>query len=204
MHGGVPSLPQFAHGEFNELTLDTAWFTGFDYVALGHYHGHKQVAPNAFYCGAPERVSIAEAGQEKGFLDVRLAKGNAVTTFRPLAGRAYVDLPPLECGGLDAAAIKQQAVERIARVPDGAVARLRLRDVHPSLRGSLDVRAMQTAGAKATHFDLRVEWSDEIEHVGGIAELGTLQDEFAQFTAKLPIQGVDREKVLAKAREVLG
>ena len=203
VHGGVPSLPQFAHGEFNELTLDAAWFGPFDYVALGHYHGQKQVAPNAFYCGAPERVSMSEAGQEKGFLDVHLGKDSLQATFRPVAGRVYVDLPSLECDGMDAAAVKQAAVDRLARVPDGAVARLRLRGLAPDLRSGLDVRAIQAAARQALHLDLRLEWSDHAGLATGTPEVTSLDQEFAAFAQKTPMPGVDRERILAKAREVL-
>lgn len=204
LHGSVPSLPAFSHAEFNELTLDTSWFAPHDYVALGHHHGTQQVAPNAWYCGAPDRVSIAEAGEQKGFLDVTLVPGAPPqATFRPLATRLYADLPAIDARGLGADQVRSAAVAALARVPDGAVARLKVLGLGPELRGGLDVRAMQTAGSRLTHLDLRLEWADVERPVRGGAEVGPLGDEFADFAGTQPMEGLDRAKLVAKARTLL-
>jgi len=202
-HGGVPSLPAFAHAEFNELTLDPAWFAPFAYVALGHYHGVHEVAPNAWYCGAPERVSIAEAGQEKGFLDVRLEPHAPAVTFRPLPGRPYLDLPAIDCTGLDAPQAKAAALTALGRVPEGAVARLRLASLDPSLRGALDVRAIRQAAGSLTHLDLRLDWRDTGLESPGASELRGVVAEFEAFAAGQPIEGLDRKELVTAARALL-
>lgn len=204
LHGSVPSLPAFAHAEFNELTLDTSWFTGHDYVALGHHHGTQQVASNAWYCGAPDRVSIAESGQEKGFLDVALAPGQDPTaTFRPLPTRLYTDLPPVDAEGLGADAVRSAAVQAVSRLPEGAIARLRLQKLASELRGGLDVRAIQDAAAHLTHLDLRLEWTDVERPVRGGADVGPLGEEFADFAGTQPLVGLDRGRLVEKARSLL-
>ncbi len=203
VHGSVPSIAAFGHGEFNELTLDSSWFPPFDYVALGHFHGTQQVAPNAWYCGAPERVSIAESGQEKGFLDVRIDAHGAHPKFRPIPTRPYLDLPVLDGDGLDAAALRLAAETNIARVPAGAVARLRMRKLEPSLRGVLDVRALQRAGAHALYLDLRTEWKEAGLGIRGLGELGHLATELDAFAATQPMEGLDRQRILEKARGLL-
>lgn len=204
LHGAVPSLPAFAHAEFNELTLDTSWFAPHDYVALGHHHGVQQVSPNAWYCGAPDRVSIAESGQEKGFLDVRLAPGQPpAVTFRALPTRLYADLPPVDARGLGADAVKSAAVTALARLPQGTVARLKLRHLGAELRGGLDVRAINDAAAHLAHLDLRLEWSDVDRPVRGGAEVGPLGSEFADFAASQPMEGLDRGRLVEKARALL-
>lgn len=202
-HGGVASLPAFSHAEANELTLEPAWFRPFHYVALGHYHGVQEVAPNAWYCGAPERVSIAEAGQEKGFLDVLVTREAAKPGFRPLATRPYLDLPGLDCKGQPADAIQHQALGAIARVPDGAVARLRLKELDPSLRGGLDLRALRQAGDRLVHLEVRPEWADHGLDVRGHAELGGVAAEFDAFAAQQPIEGLDRARLLELAHAAL-
>ncbi|HUR62308.1 MAG TPA: exonuclease SbcCD subunit D [Candidatus Thermoplasmatota archaeon] len=205
VHGAVPSLKAFSHAEFNELTLDPYQFRPFHYVALGHYHGVQQVAPNAWYCGAPERVSIAEAGQEKGFLDVRLSRSpeHASVTFRPLPGRLYLDLPPIDASGLDAAQTRAAALDAIARIPPGAVARLRLRGLDPALRGTLDLRALRQAAAACIHFDLLLEWADAGLDVRAATDLRGVAQEFDAFAAQQPMEGIPRAAVLAKARIAL-
>lgn len=204
LHGSVPSVAAFQHAEFNELTLDTSWFAPHDYVALGHHHGVQQVGPNAWYCGAPERVSMAEAKQEKGFLDVQLvASTPPQVQFRPLATRMYADLPAIDATGLSADALKQAACAALLRVPTGSVARLRLVELDANLRGTLDMRAIQQAGAHLVHLDLRMEWSDVDRPLRGATEVGPLGTEFIAFAAAQPMAGVNRERVVEKARRLL-
>lgn len=202
-HGGVASLPAFSHAEANELTLEPSWFRPFHYVALGHYHGAQEVAPNAWYCGAPERVSIAEAGQEKGFLDVLVTREAAKPAFRGLPTRPYHDLPALECAGRPAEAIQHEALGALARVPDGAVARLRLKALDPSLRGGLDLRALRQAGDRLVHLEVRPEWADGGLDVRGTHELGGVAAEFDAFAAQQPVEGLDRARLLELAHAAL-
>ncbi len=204
LHGAVHSLPAFSHAEFNELSLDPAWFDArFAYVALGHYHGATQVNPRAWYSGAPERVSMAESGEEKGFLDVRLGAGDPDVRFRPLSARPYADLPTLDATGLGAGEVRDAAVEALARVPEGAVARLRVENLDPALRGILDLRAIGKAAGHALHLDLRLGWRDHAESIRGEESFGALGDEFAAFLSAQPLEGVDRSAVLARARGLL-
>lgn len=210
-HGAVTSLEAFSHAEFNEQSLDPAWFDArFDYVALGHFHGTKQVAPNAWYCGAPERVSIAEAGEEKGFLDVTLQpRGQAApvppaVTFHPLAGRLYADLPPIEADGLDGPGLIARAVAAVARTPAGAVARLRVRGIGAQLRGSLDLRQVQEAGKHLLHLDLsKWDFAHADTNLPGPEAIGSLGDEFTRFAAHTALREGEREALVLRARHAL-
>ncbi|MHB8634293.1 MAG: metallophosphoesterase family protein [Thermoplasmatota archaeon] len=201
VHGAVSGLKAFSHAEFNEQSLDVAWFDGrFHYVALGHFHGVREVAPRAWYSGATERVSIAEAGQEKGFLDVTVARENVEAHFRPLPVRPYVDIPPVECHGLAGPAVVASARAALGGVPAGAVARLRLADVEGALRGSLDVAAIRDAAAQALHLDLVVQWADRFESPEGASSFGSLVEEFEAFASRIPL--ADRS-VVPLGRQVL-
>lgn len=204
-HGAVATLKAFSHAEFNEQTLEPTWFDErFDYVALGHFHGLQQVAQRAWYCGAPERVSIAEAGQEKGYLDAQVTRGAVDATFRPLAGRLYADLEVLDAAGLDGAQVVTMARQSLGSVPAGAVARLRMRNLEPSLRASLDLRAIHEAGRHLLHLDLsRLEWRDTQNAVAGAGGFAALGDEFEAFAARTPMPGVDRGTLLKLARQAL-
>ncbi|HWR11854.1 MAG TPA: exonuclease SbcCD subunit D [Rectinemataceae bacterium] len=55
--------------------VDTGFFEGFDYVALGHLHSGQSPAPHVWYCGAPLAYSVGEAGAEKSFLSVEVLAG---------------------------------------------------------------------------------------------------------------------------------
>lgn len=203
LHGSVPSLPAFAHAEFNELTLDPSWFDDrFGYVALGHYHNQTEVNARTWYCGAPERVSMAEAGQEKGYLEA-VPGPEPQITFHALPGRPYADLPVLDATGLDAAGVEAAAVEALQNVPDGAVARLRIDGLDPSLRGSLDQKRIRDGADQALHLDLRLEWADLDHRVRGGLEIGGLVEEFASFARHQPLENLERARLMAMARDLL-
>lgn len=207
VHGAVTTLEAIPQAEFNELSLEPSWFAPFHYVALGHFHGLQQAAANAWYCGAPERVSMAEAGQEKGFLDVSFAPGSTRPDVRfvPLKVRPYVDLPALDASGVDGPAAVAASRAALANVPEGAVVRLRLENLAPSLRGSLDRKAIQEAARHAAHLDLRLTFEGQPATAAGGATFRGLSAEFDSFAAATPlvVPGTDRAQVVALARSVL-
>lgn len=205
LHGAVSTLRAFSHAEFNEQSIDPAWLDDrFDYVALGHYHTTQQAAARAWYCGAPERVSIAEAGEAKGYLLATVQRAALPdVTFQPIAGRTYVDLPVLQAETFDAPRILEEARHALQRIPPGAVARLRIRDVQPHLRASLDVRALRQAASHLLHLHLDLAWLDEGSNVRGGPALRGLGEEFDAFAQRQPLQGVDRQKLLAACHTLL-
>ncbi len=200
IHGAVQTIEAFKHAEFNEQTLDADWFDGFDYVALGHYHNTTEITPRAWYCGAPDRVSIGEAGEQKGYLRVDL-DGPAIE-HRPLPVRTYADLPRIDASDLGAEDVLAAAQSALSRVPDGAIGRIRIDAVDPALRGSLDQRAIHAAAKHLVHLDLRIAWADKDHAVRGDLELGGLVEEFEAYAASQEIPK-RREKIMALAREVL-
>ncbi len=204
LHGAVRSLEAFRNAEFNEQILEPKWFDDrFDYVALGHYHGVTEIHERAWYCGASERVSIAESGEQKGYLRITLGNNFHVDHI-VVAGRPYADLPILHAKGLDASGVADAVTQQLARVPEGAVARLRVVDVDPSLRGVLDIRALQRAGSHALHCELKWSWQERADAGGGDhLEFGSLRDEFQAFARTQPLGDVDRDTIERLAAEVL-
>ncbi len=205
LHGAVHTIEAFHHAEFNEQSIDPAWFDErFDYVALGHYHSTTEVSPRAWYCGAPDRVSIREAGEAKVYLDVQVATGEApLVTPCPLPVRTYIDLPALDATPMDAAQILEAATTTLRRVPDGAIARLRIQNVSDNLRGGLDQKAIKRAGEHALYLDLPISWADLDHAVRGGIELGRLEDEFATFAGQQPLEGLDRQQLMDVAQTLL-
>jgi len=55
-----------------QIALTPEDFGGWDYVALGDFHGTQQVAPNAWYSGATDRTSFNEEHQAKGWICAEL------------------------------------------------------------------------------------------------------------------------------------
>ena len=75
LHGVVAGIPEFSMGELAEQEIPSSYLEmPFDYVALGHYHRHCQVSPRVYYAGSTERLSMAELGQKKGFVEVEIEK----------------------------------------------------------------------------------------------------------------------------------
>lgn len=211
VHGAVTTLEAIPQAEFNELSLEPSWFAPFHYVALGHFHGLQQATANAWYCGAPERVSMAEAGQEKGFLEVTFRPspmpGGAVPQAEPkffvVEGRPYADLPVLHAQGLDGPSIVAAAREALGRVPKGAIVRLRIDEIAPTLRATLDRRSIQDAGKHAAHLQIVTDFEGQAAAAPGASSFRGLVAEFESFAAVTPLVGVDRDAVVTLARQVL-
>lgn len=67
--------------------------TCYDYVALGHVHKHQNLNPAndppVVYPGSIERIDFSEEKEEKGYVLIRLEKGNAQWEFCPLPARRF-------------------------------------------------------------------------------------------------------------------
>ncbi len=75
----ITELQQARGSEQIALTPDN--FEGWDYVALGDFHGYQQVAPNAWYSGATDRTSFNEEHQRKGWICAEMIEHSAGKTF---------------------------------------------------------------------------------------------------------------------------
>ncbi|HEU4563941.1 MAG TPA: metallophosphoesterase [Gemmatimonadaceae bacterium] len=136
------------------------------YIALGHYHVHREIAPNAFYSGSldytsanpwGELVEEREAGLPgKGFIEFDLESG--AHTFHHLEpSRALVDLPSINARGLSAAELDEEirvALERCEGGIEGKVVRLVVRDVMRHVVRDLDHKAIRDYKRRALHFQL--------------------------------------------------
>ena len=70
--------------------VNISLFEGFDYIALGHLHRCQSAGKNAWYSGSPLAYSFSEAGQEKFFLSVELAKNETKVEKIPVKPRRRV------------------------------------------------------------------------------------------------------------------
>jgi DNA repair exonuclease SbcCD nuclease subunit len=137
-----------------------------DYVALGHYHVYREVAPNAFYSGSLDYTStnpwgeLAEENEMgiegKGIIEHDLAhkthKFHALPPARP-----WVDLPPLSGAGLSPASLDEairNALENCEGGIDDKIVRLVVRDVPRHILRDLDHKALREFKRKALHFHL--------------------------------------------------
>ncbi|HVL88434.1 MAG TPA: exonuclease SbcCD subunit D [Candidatus Thermoplasmatota archaeon] len=203
-HAGVLGVEAFKMGEFNEQILPaSALSPAFDYVALGHYHGNAQVADNAWYAGSTERTSFAEAGQEKGYNLVDFE--SETVAFHKIPARPMVDLAPIDCAGLGDAEVQSRIVEAVEGCdPAGKIVRLRVRNLPSHVHAALDFARIRRAAASALHFQAHYERTHEA--AGGdpqAAPIGPLAEEFDRFVAAVPLAGLERERILARAKAAL-
>ena len=209
-HAAVTVLSRrYTYGDVNELEVDLATLdAGFDRILLGHFHNFAKVAPNAWYPGSTDTFSFGDlpTGDEpevKGVLSLETGSGQVrhhpVPGARPL--RTYrVDAFDLDLGEVYDAVAGLTAPEET----DGAVVRLWVNQARPELRRLLDRRTLAEAFPGALVVNVQVEVADE----EGAAQLAaqpvaSLADEWERYLASVPIEGYDRDRLVALGRERL-
>lgn len=139
-----------------------------DYVALGHYHVYREVAPNAYYSGSIEYTSANPWGElyeeriagieGKGFVERDLATG--AHTFHALPpARPLIDLPPVSARGLSAADVDERIRATVDACTGGIeekIVRLLVRDVPRHIARELDHKAIREYKRRALNFHLDV------------------------------------------------
>lgn len=137
-----------------------------DYVALGHYHVYRAIAPNAFYSGSLDYTSTnpwGELAEEsaarsggKGIIEQDIAaKTHQFHPIPPL--RQWQDLAPVSGAGMSAAALDvaiREAVEGCEGGLEDKIVRLVVSDVPRHILRELDHRVLREYKRKALHFHL--------------------------------------------------
>lgn len=107
--------------------------TGFQYIALGHWHNHQQtsVAPQAWYAGSTERMSDTEIGTEKGFIELDTQEdGTYNLSFHPIPTRPWLRLDLADCQNkLIAELVEELEAFRDTNDPRGAMVSLFFHDI---------------------------------------------------------------------------
>jgi exonuclease SbcD len=149
-----------------EISKEDLGAAQWSYVALGHYHVYREIAPNAFYSGSIDYTSANAWGElveeraagiaGKGLIEQDLATG--AHTFHPLPpARPLIDLPPVVAKGMTSAELDTAIRESVERVPDGIddrIVRLIVRDVPRHVARDLDHKALREYKRRALHFHL--------------------------------------------------
>jgi len=134
------------------------------YVALGHFHVYREIAPNAYYAGSIDYTSANVWGElqeeratgipGKGFIERDLESG--VQRFHHLSpARDLIDLPAISAGGLpapDVDAAIRAAVDACPGGIDDKIVRLRIRDLPRHITRELNYKAIREYRRRALHF----------------------------------------------------
>jgi len=190
------------------------------YVALGHYHVARPVAPNAWYAGSLEYVSPNPWGEmqdeaalgrrgQKGWLLVELGR-QALVEFRPVTlARRYIDLPAIHGAGLAPAEIDAEILARVSAVSDGIdgqVVRQVVHDVPRVVARDLTYARIREFKARALHYNLDVRRPRPAREagVGAPGRRRTLAETVVDYLGRRLLDAaVDRERLIGLARGYL-
>lgn len=164
--GVIPAAAATSDRAAVEISREELGAARWDYVALGHYHVHRQVEANAYYSGSIEYASANPWGElheereaklpGKGLVEHDLATGEH--RFHHLPGaRRLLDLPPIVARGMSAADLDAAIARAVELAPGGIdeqVVRLVVRDCPRHVARELDHKALRDVKRRALHFHL--------------------------------------------------
>ena len=170
IHGEVEGiLPAAAAAQERttlEITQAELGAPRWSYVALGHYHVFREIAPNAYYSGSIEYTSANVWGEiteergaklpGKGLIEYDLATRKRRFHFLP-ASRPLVDLPVISARGMSAADLDvaiQTGTQRVSGGIDDKIVRQVVRDVPRHIARELDHKALRELKRRALHYHL--------------------------------------------------
>jgi len=175
LHGEVEGmLPEYAarmERPTTEITTEELAPARWDYVALGHYHVYREIAPNAFYSGSvdytsanpwgeirEERAAGVHRGPEGGKGLIEWDLESATHVFHPLPiSRPLIDLNRLDATGMSVEGVDAAMAQRVEHVPGGIeekIVRLVVENVTRHVARQLDQRAIREYKRRALHFHL--------------------------------------------------
>jgi DNA repair protein SbcD/Mre11 len=212
LHGVVAGIPEFSMGELAEQEIPSSYLEmPFDYVALGHYHRFCEIDPKVYYAGSTERLSMAELGQEKGFVEVNIETDaeecppSAVRRpqqiqikFHEIPTREMVEFFSIDARNLDQEQVLQEIESRIQKEDvSEKIVRLKIKNIPGHIYNSLDFRKIAELKSRAFHFDLKFEkQTEEGKSQENETSIGKLNMEFSQFLNQIPVENLNKEKLM--------
>lgn len=191
---------------------------GWGYVALGHYHVQRQVAPRVWYSGSLDYVSpnpwgeLAEertAGLDgKGWLLADLVTGQVERQGVPAARRLF-DLPVIDAQGKTAAELDRLILDAVTGIPGGhadQIVRQVVRNTPRHVGRELNHTAVRTLKSEALHYqlDLRRPEIHRLSAAGAPGRQRTLPEMVEAFLEARPLPAeVDRAALVRRGRELM-
>jgi hypothetical protein len=211
IEGVLPAAATATDRASLEITKEELGAERWSYVALGHYHVYRQVAPNAYYSGSLDYTSANVWGElheeraaklaGKGFIEHDLATG--MHRFHPLPpSRELVDLPPVLASGLAVADVDDAVRAAVDACPggiDNKIVRLVLRDVPRHVTRELNHKAIREYRRRALQFLLDPRKPQIVRNVGQGApgRRPSLADTLREKLSARAIEAdIDRERLV--------
>jgi len=183
--------PKYA--DINEIEVDAGRLQS-DLVLLGHYHNFTRVGEGMWYAGAPDSFTFAdEPDRAKGIVVLDTDSGECRQI--PLEGRRpLVTLESVYALGLSPVELQERILERAAKVPAGAVARMYVESVDPNVWSLLDHHAIRDAARAGLHLKLEPSYVETAMRtkLPTVAGLGAQWDGYLEGQ---DLTGLDRDRV---------
>ena len=205
-HHGDPAGRVAGHLTRSELRSER-W----SYQALGHYHVHHRVAPNAFFSGSLEYASsniwgevddeIEKNVRGKGFIERDLQTGEHRFHHLKLE-RRVIDLPAVDATGRTSFEISAEicrAVDECEGGIDDCIVRMVVHDVPRHVLRDLDHRKIREFKTRALHFllDARRPVIVRTESSGAPGRRTSLTDTVRSMLERRQITpGIDRKSLV--------
>lgn len=196
-----------------EIPVEALHADRWSYVALGHYHVYRAVAPGAYYSGSVDYTSSNPWGElreereqgvpGKGFIEHDLLTG--AHRFHPVApSRPLLDLEPIDASGMSAADLDRAILARVDTAPGGIderVVRVTVRNAPRHIVRELDHAALREYRKRAMHFHLDARRPEPLARRrtgdGGPGRRQTLPELVAdRLRERVLPTGVDREALV--------
>lgn len=212
LHGTLEGVGRNFYDGLPPITRSTILQDGWDYVALGHYHLHEQLADNASYSGSLEYASTSiwqETDRSKGFVEYDL-DDHVFLDFHKIKTRAVLDLRTVDAEGLSSAELNQLINMRIEGIKGGhqdKIIRLVVENVQRAIVPDIDYKTIRRIRSEALHFDLqlRARKKESIARDSDGNRALSLEEEWRDFvqTYDIPAE-VDRQELVTTGLDYLG
>jgi exonuclease SbcD len=206
-HGLVSTLHDWRLRTVAEHELGAGMLSSdFDYIALGHFHGQRQVADNAWYAGSIEYCTYGELPDVKGGLVVDTGTGSVEHLALPHT--PMMDLGTVGCEGLSGAEVTETIAGKMERFPEGhdlAMCQLTLEGIARETVQAVDRRLLSEFKRRVLDLKVRIRMADEQANVLDEKDLRTVDyiAEFETFVAQKLLDPPVRSFVFGKGAEVL-
>jgi len=197
-HGSVKGIKEFTMNEFNELIIPARYLNSdFDYIALGHYHKYTKLSKNAYYAGSTEALTFADAGNQKGFIELELIDKKLRQNFVHLKNRIMIDLNPIRCKDLTLDEIMGKIKGLITEIkPKDKVFRIKLEGIPSHIYRGIDFGEIKELSNEAVHYEIKADITkDSNSKSGENSKIDALTLEFETFIKN---QEIEEKETLLK------
>lgn len=190
-HGLASTLRDYRLRTVAEHEIDSTMLSeDFSYIALGHFHGQKQVTENAWYPGSIEYCTYNEINDKKGGLVVDTQSGEV--TPLPLPHMPMTDLGKLDCNTLTPSEITAKIRSIVDRLenPEDTACQVKLENVLNEKLRSISRNEMGEIKSRVLNLRIATDTIDPVNR-GFEAEDPSSVDYIDEFRKFVKIQGLE-------------